>query len=342
MIRYVELLNWQKHRRLRIDFDPITTFVGPSDSGKSAILRALRYVCLNKIGVRKFCTWGTEKARVRLGLEKGVVVSRQRGPGATNTYRLGKRTFKAFGAQPPAEVAAVLNVDELSFHRQIESPFWFTTSAGEVSKNLNKIVDLGSIDTTLHNLSAELRKTSAEVVFTDERLTIATGALVDLRWARKADRDLRRVEREQAANVEEAVRASRLGLLVDEALRARDLSRTLRRACRDLEKVLRLAETAHQVGEDVLGLQVAVADLREAQAAVEAPVPDLGPVERRARNLITLEERTKALRALVYRARLAQETIKECASAHKKIGDRLYREMGEKCPLCGSNQDLPF
>lgn len=41
MIRRIVLRNFQNHRRLRIDLDPrVTTVVGPSDAGKSAVVRA--------------------------------------------------------------------------------------------------------------------------------------------------------------------------------------------------------------------------------------------------------------------------------------------------------------
>lgn len=44
----LRIQNFQAHKDTTIEFDRITTIVGPSDIGKSAVLRALKWVAKNE------------------------------------------------------------------------------------------------------------------------------------------------------------------------------------------------------------------------------------------------------------------------------------------------------
>lgn len=44
----LRIQNFQAHKDTTIEFDCITTIVGPSDIGKSAVLRALKWVAKNE------------------------------------------------------------------------------------------------------------------------------------------------------------------------------------------------------------------------------------------------------------------------------------------------------
>ncbi len=63
----LQLVNFQVHTGLIIDFSPgITTIVGPTDHGKSSILRALRWVCLNDLSGEQFIREGRKSCAVCL------------------------------------------------------------------------------------------------------------------------------------------------------------------------------------------------------------------------------------------------------------------------------------
>ena len=165
------LENFQGHSYLEVPLDQITTIVGSSDIGKSSIFRALRWVCLNKSPSRLIKD-GAKVARVTLELEDCKVVREE--SSSFRRYILNydradglreSKTFEAFRSEVPDEIRKFLEVTEINFQRQFAPPFWFEESPGEVSRQLNQIVDLNIIDVTLSKVGSSVReaKTSEEV-----------------------------------------------------------------------------------------------------------------------------------------------------------------------------------
>ncbi|MDE2104483.1 MAG: AAA family ATPase, partial [Patescibacteria group bacterium] len=73
-IKSLELRDFQCHKSLVLDLNaPVVCIKGPTDSGKSAILRALRWVCQNNFAGDDFIREGAKKAEVVLN----VVQSKQ-------------------------------------------------------------------------------------------------------------------------------------------------------------------------------------------------------------------------------------------------------------------------
>lgn len=163
------LHNFQGHERLRIELDPaITTITGPTDAGKSSVIRALKWLALNQPSGADFVRHDAKAAVVALTVD-GRSVKRKRGAGV-NAYRLDAKTFKAFGADVPDEIAAVLKLGEVNFQEQHDRDFWFHLSPGEVSRRLNAIIDLGSIDEAQSRLASKVRTARSAVDFTKQRL----------------------------------------------------------------------------------------------------------------------------------------------------------------------------
>lgn len=154
MIESLSLQNFQAHRKLRVEFGPgITTIVGRSDVGKSAIIRALRWAATNQPGGDQFITTGTKGTSVALRVD-GRVIKRKRG-GSVNTYHLDAEEYKSFGRGVPGPIVSVLNMPGVCWQGQHDAPFWFSETGGEVARKLNSIVNLAIIDTTLASVQSE-------------------------------------------------------------------------------------------------------------------------------------------------------------------------------------------
>lgn len=161
MFESLTIQNFQSHTKTKIRFDEaITTIVGSSDKGKSAILRALRWVCLNQPAGDSFRKRGTSITKVILRVD-GHKIVRIRGS-RKNQYIIDGKVLEAFRATPPDEVLQILKVSSHNFQRQHESPFWFSLTPGEVSRQLNSIVDLSIIDTTIKKIVQRVHKASSE------------------------------------------------------------------------------------------------------------------------------------------------------------------------------------
>lgn len=146
MIKSIELTNFQSHRDTRIEFDAgVNAIVGLSDSGKTAILRALNWVINNKPSGADFQShWGGDVSVV-LTLSDGQQIKRVRTK-SSNEYWLGTQCFKAFGQDVPAEIRAVLNFAEINNQFQQDGPFLLSSNPGEVAQYLNQVVRLDGID----------------------------------------------------------------------------------------------------------------------------------------------------------------------------------------------------
>lgn len=193
MIRYILLRNFQVHCRLRVLLDPcVTTILGPSDVGKSSIMRALKWLATNRPAGQAFIRDGERKVIVSVITDEGTV-RRIKGT-SVNEYRVNGCVLKAFGNDVPAEVLSVLNMSDINFQVQHEGPFWFSQTAGEVSRQLNQIVDLSIMDSTLGNLASALRRARAEEEVACARLKEARDKRKELRFVTVVDQSLAVVE----------------------------------------------------------------------------------------------------------------------------------------------------
>ena len=183
-------IDFQVHQNKVIRLDPsVTVIIGPTDSGKSSIIRALRWLAVNKPQGDSFVPWnGNRTAKVKLFVD-GRWVVRRKGKGV-NSYSLDGKTFKAFGSSNvPAEIAELLNIGQINFARQHDNPFWFMQSPGEASRELNSIINLSLIDQTMANLARWLRTAKTEVDISKNRLKEAREEKQKLAWIKEAKTD---------------------------------------------------------------------------------------------------------------------------------------------------------
>jgi len=157
MLTCLRIKNFQRHKSLTVDLDPcVTTIVGGSDAGKSAVLRALRWVLLNKTSAG-FATKGATDTRVQVSFSDGTRATRMRSK-TKNSYKLGADVFVAMGTQVPLTISQFLNVAELNFQGQYDAPFWLDLTGGEAAKRLNAVVDLQRLDSVQADIAAKLRR----------------------------------------------------------------------------------------------------------------------------------------------------------------------------------------
>lgn len=174
--RSIQLKNFQAHKETEVEFSPsISTIIGPTDVGKSAVLRALRWACLNDLTGDGFVREGSKTTDVILHVmekKERFEIRRTKGTGgSSNTYELEGKEFKAFGQGVPDDINALLRVTDINFQSQYDPPFWFTETAGEVSRRLNSIVDLTLVDLSLANIATAVRDLQGRKTLIAERLT---------------------------------------------------------------------------------------------------------------------------------------------------------------------------
>jgi exonuclease SbcC len=334
MLERIRLRNFQKHEALDVRFGPgITAIVGDSDTGKSAIIRALRWVAFNRPRGDSFVRDGESKASVKVRIG-GKTIERRKSR-TVNAYLLDGREMRSFGADVPESVADVVNLGEENFKGQHDAPFWFSLTPGELAKRLNAIVDLGLIDETTDRLAARLRKAKAERGFFAERVGEAEEKLAGLDHVLELDGDLAALEAaEERRDVLEA-RTSSLRILHHESLEGREQVERLAGAVLAGRNALSAGEESRRLGQRVERLERLTEDVREAEERVAAEVPDMGELEAVVRELEASEEVRDNVRRLaggIERTIDRMEDAKvEAAAAYEK----LKKETEGLCPVCG-------
>jgi len=299
VLEQLRLQNFQRHGSLKIDLDPrITTIVGPTDSGKSSVLRSVRWLCMNRPSGDGFVRYGENNCRVGLSVD-GEKIVRSKTPSKNEMKALGQ-IYRAFGIKVPEAVENLLRLSSDNFQTQHEPVFWFCLTAGEVAKRLNAIVDLELIDECHSNLGKMLRKETAEKEATAARLEQARKEKASLLFVVLADKQLKRIEEQIETMAVSKARASRLGQLLEDGEKYR-------------EEIARATD-------DVLGASRACSRVVATVAAWKK-----------------LEKGVERLDQLVRDIEGKTSSVSEYDNKIREAEDVLENELGGKCPLCGGD-----
>jgi predicted ATP-dependent endonuclease of OLD family len=160
--------NFQSHKHTELVFAPgVNVIIGDTDSGKTAIIRALNWCIFNRPGGDAFrSSWGGETS-VSIQIGNDTIIRRK---GADNTYEFNGSIFKAFGQGIPEEIKKILNIDELNVQQQLDAPYLLSETPGGVASHFNKVAKLDIIDQASQNIQKEIRKINSDISYTREQI----------------------------------------------------------------------------------------------------------------------------------------------------------------------------
>lgn len=173
-ITKVIIENFQAHKKTTVfpaKIGQLTVLTGPSDSGKTAVIRALRWALYNIPQGTDYIRAGTSTARVTVEYSSGHQVIRER-TRSYNRYIIvdptGERqTYEGFGVNVPLEVQLVTGVRPVviadmeilvNLSEQLDGPFLGSksVSAGTRAKALGKLAGTEEIDYAARQLGTDL------------------------------------------------------------------------------------------------------------------------------------------------------------------------------------------
>ncbi|MEN6327141.1 MAG: ATP-binding protein, partial [Syntrophomonas sp.] len=194
-IRTLHIENFQSHANTTINLDPgLNILVGESDQGKTAVIRALRWVMFNEPRGTGYIRVGETRCEVTIILSNGTRVSRIRDEGQRiNRYVVqvpdqDEQIFEKFKNDVPLEVQRELAVYplwidrdralELNIARQLDSPFLLSESASTRAKVIGRIANLHVLDAAQRDILRDiknLKNTKSgledEIVSLDEKVS---------------------------------------------------------------------------------------------------------------------------------------------------------------------------
>lgn len=356
----------------------VTTVIGPSDVGKSSVVRALRWAALN-VPVGCMIRDGAKQASVELIVDGRRIV---RTRGSENSYSLDGQEYRAFRTDVPQDIAALLNLSDLNFQGQHDPLYWFSSTAGDVSRQLNAVVNLEIIDRTLFESTREVNRSKQLLETAEENLTRSVAERDGLRWVEEADAEFKKVEwieesfrelQSDAAHLNEKIlmanmakveaegskrfaddserllvamasvgraskKAAELNTLVTDAGKARSEKDV---EVPDDSRLTVLAERAIEIGRQGRSGRLAelIRSARDARSARDVEVPDLSALDVIVYLLKARRDGIKNLKILLDEARSADEDRQEAARAADKAHEELESKTDGICPFCGKEMD---
>lgn len=302
MLKGIKISNHRSNRSLKIVFSKhITTICGESFQGKSNVIRALKWVALNKPAGTSFISWGRKESSVLLATDKHRV--RRTRSKSKNTYELDTQKLHAFGNGVPDSIQNALRLSELNFQTQQEIPhgsgplFWFALSSGEVSRRLNAVVNLDLID------------------------RIQTNAQKKVRTAQTLEHEYERVVEEEKIQCKQLAYAKRM---------FQDW-RPVYQQHTDIQKSLQQRDELKAILIDVEEQKQKALKMNKVLLAVQQ---SFIPIETLRQTIIEVENRCDSLRVVIQRAERLQTTIHELRKQKETAEHRYKRKMKGRCPLC--------
>ncbi|MCK8817763.1 AAA family ATPase [Natroniella sulfidigena] len=176
-IRAIEINNFQSHADSRLEFEEgLNVITGPSDQGKSAIIRALRWVLYNEPRGTDFIRTGTNSCQVTIELDNEFKITRKRTK-KENRYELitpagEEHVFEKVGSKVPQEIKDVhgmpkIKLDSdleatLNLDYQLDGAFLLNAPITKRAKVLGRLIKVHIVDAAIRDTSKDLRELKQE------------------------------------------------------------------------------------------------------------------------------------------------------------------------------------
>ncbi len=336
MIEKLQIRNFRAHKRLDIDFSPlVNSIVGQNAVGKSTIIRAIKWVVKNKPAGDSIIKWDADKASVRLIVDENKI-TRTRSKDV-NTYRLNKeKSYKAFRNEVPKDIERIVNLSDINFQGQHDAPFWFCETAGEVSRQLNTIVNLEGIDNTLKNLTSTLHKSRTTIEVIEDRLHKISSQQDSLVYIKEMDGELKEVEHLQEEYQENSSKQATLSDILKlvslhglQGDRAAGISR-------DGIIALSRGRLYQKIVIQVENLSKAVKLAKSLLITINKKPPSLSHLESIKKKQVILFNQYSGLKNLVQKIITHEEIKCQTEEDLKTYKKDMNKVAGGRCPLCGT------
>jgi len=349
VIKHLTIENFQSHRKTDLDLHPgVNVIVGSSDSGKSAVLRALNWVARNRpIGDSFRSTWGGD-TEVSLQMNCDTTIARERTK-SKNQYVIhhpadGAQELKAIGQGVPEPVSTLLDLDDINLQAQMDSPFLLSESSAEVARILNRVASLDSIDRAHSNISARVRENQADTRRAETLEMNLTQKIESYDYLPAMEQDLEEAKGASGRLREAETRKTALGDLVKRLPGLQNqlkIASSLLRAGEALGRAETTLKTAKSREADLFRLRAVLEQAERSSARVleaERILP-AGEVLNRCRvamkQIAPKDDAILHLHLLVGRIRAAEEALETRTGEAEVVQAEYDAARPETCPTCG-------
>lgn len=168
MIKDIHIINFQAHKETLLSLsEGVNIISGRSHSGKSSIMRALRWAFLNKPigdGFRRDGIDNTDEVTTAVSFSDDKYIIRKR-DNSDNVYKTSehKDQFSALRGAVPEEINGITKIGPEHIQTQGEKYFLIGKTPGQIARELNKVVGLELIDKTISAIKKKVSDTESEL-----------------------------------------------------------------------------------------------------------------------------------------------------------------------------------
>lgn len=343
MIDSIKLDNFESHDSTELIFEPgVNIIIGRSDSGKSSIIRAIRWAKDNRPTGEAFRSfWGGDtKVDIRIG-EHSIKRIRT---DSENKYVIDGKEYESIGTDVPKDVTKLLGIDDVNLQSQLDPPFLLSRSAGKRAEYFNRIAQLDSIDRSIKNVKSKIRKIKRRKESKEEHLEELEESLAEYNFVDELEARVESLEdmenRRRHLKSDCNVLKSSIESIVDVESKIFDykylidLKPKVAKIIRLIVKNNKLQKKVDELGDliDEIEINSNKIDLKEERIELKGYVEQtLKTAEKRHNTL----NRTRKLGELIDKIEDNKNEIKTTKKELKNKKDKFHKEMPDICPLCG-------
>ena len=346
MIKSVSIQNFQSHARTVLDFhEGVNVIVGTTDGGKTAIIRALRWLIWNRpSGDALRSRWGGA-TNVQLETEEGVI-TRSKDKIDKYTLRLKGQEdieFKAIGTSVPAEIQGVLNISEINLQNQHDATFLLSDTPGAVATHFNKVARLDRIDSATSAINGWIRGLKSDVSHLETDIATEKAKLPQFENLEKFEIEIEVLEQMESRLTSMRGKRDTLKKVITQYA---DLEEEIETLTPLLELEGLVTSTLDNITQqDQLQTQAdelhAIIDDLEELEGKETTANELLPLEPLVLSILDkykqrseLKTTKSQLQYLLNRVTLVEDDIVTTGNNVTKLETRFHKEMPDVCPLC--------
>ena len=204
MISRITIHNFQCHKHLDLDLGRSTVLSGNSNSGKTAVLRALYWVLFNTPSGDAYVSyWAKNKTKFKADEYTSVIVEvdghiiERKRSNDFNGYIVDGKVYEALRTAVPDDVTKIFNLADASVQRQMDAPFLLAATPGEASQYLNSLAGLECVDEILSIAKRNVADTSATLEETKDSVDALTKEVSSYEWVESAEDLLKKATDEE-------------------------------------------------------------------------------------------------------------------------------------------------
>ena len=301
MIKQLQIHNLQSHKRTILKFHPgVNAFVGNSDVGKSAILRALRLLIWNTPGGTEYISNWAKKCIVK-GIFDNCTIKRTRSK-TINEYQINNDTpLSGFGQSVPDPVKTLLNFDTINFQHQMDVPFMIGWKPGERGEFLSRQCGLNKTIESIDAVNSMLRAENAQ--------------------KKQLENDIEEIDKElkDLPDIEAAEK------LIEQA---EALSKKISSRKKKMHNLTTLINDIGKLEEKINSY----ADRSHLEDDIKAAIEESKKMENEKKRAHNLNTHIKKIERNEYLQEILQNRI-------KRQEKKLKKSMPDICPLCGATNE---